>query len=125
MKKIPIWVLVIAGFLVLVPLVSVILQYIDPTFQFSGYDAAALSLAGPFGMYLSRKLATGLVTAFALFKREPRMLVCVFLLVLLTYILDIVNVLVGGGKVSVLTVVLIVLSVPALWKLWPMIRVRE
>jgi hypothetical protein len=125
MKKIPVWVLVIAGFLVLVPLVSVILQYIDPTFQFSGYDAAALSLAGPFGMYLSRKLATALIMAIALFKREPGMLTCAFLFVLFTYMLDIINILVGRGEVSVLTVVLIVLTVPALWKLWPMIKVRK
>ena len=42
-----------------------------------------------------------------------------------TYILDIINMLVGGGGVSVLSVVFIVLAVPALWKLWPMMKVRE
>ena len=124
MTKIPVWVLVIAGLFVLAPLASSIVQYIDPTFQFEGYDAAALSLGGPFGMYLSRKLATALVMAVALFKREPGMLISAFLLVLFTYILDIINTLVGGGGVSVLSVVFIVLAVPALWKLWPMIKVR-
>ena len=125
MKKIPVWVLVIAGFFVLAPLASTIIQYIDPDFQFEGYDTAALSLAGPFGMYLSRKLATALVMAIALFKREPGMLLCAFLFVLLTYILDIINVLVGGGGVSVLSVVFIVLAVPVLWKLCPMIKIKE
>ena len=72
-------------------------------------------------MYLSRKLATALVMAISLFKREPGMLICAFLLVLFTYILDIINKLVGGGGFSVLSVVFIVLAVPALWKLWPMI----
>ena len=125
MKKIPVWVLITAGFFVLAPLASSIIQYIDPTFQFEGYDAAALSLAGPFGMYLTRKLATALVMAVALFKRELGMLICAFLLVLFTYILDIINMLVGGGRFSVVYVVFIVLAVPALWKLWPMIKVRE
>ena len=125
MKKIPVWVLVIAGLFVLLPLASSIMGYIDPTFQFSEYDAAALPLAGPLGLYLSRKLATALVMAVALFKRETGMLVCAFLLILFTYILDIINMLVGGGGVSVLSVVFIVLAVPALWKLWPMIKVTE
>ena len=125
MKKIPIWLLVIAGFCALAPLASVIIQYINPNFQFEGYGAAALSLAGPFGMYLSRKLATALIMAVALFKREPGMLICAFLFILFTYILDIIHVLVGGGEVSVLSVVFIVLALPALWKLWPMIKVRE
>ena len=124
MKKIPVWVSVIAGLFILAPLASSIIQYIDPDFQFEGYSAAALSLAGPFGMYLSRKLATALVMAVALFKREIGMLICAFLFVLFTYILDIINVLVGGGGVSVLSVVFIVLSVPALWRLWPLIKVR-
>ena len=124
MKKIPVWVLVIAGLFVLAPLASSIMGYVDPTFQFSEHDAAALPLAGPLGLYLSRKLATALVMAVALFKREPGMLICAFLLVLFTYILDIINMLVGGGGFSVLSVVFIVLAVPALWKLWPMIKVR-
>ncbi|MFC1966557.1 hypothetical protein ACFLWI_06425 [Chloroflexota bacterium] len=33
MKKIPVWVLVIAGLFVLAPLASSIMGYIDPTFQ--------------------------------------------------------------------------------------------
>ena len=125
MKKIPVWVLVIAGLFVLAPLATSIMGYIDPTLQFSEHDAAALSLAGPLGMYLSRKLATALVIAFALFKREPGMLTCAFLLVLFTYILDIINKLVGGGGFHGLSVVFIVLAVPALWKLRLMIKVRE
>ena len=125
MRKIPVWILVIAGLFVLAPLASSIMGYIDPTFQFSGYDAAALTLAGPLGLYLSRKLATAFVMAVSLFKREPGMLICAFLLVLFTYILDIINTLVGDGGVSVLSVVFIVLAVPALWKLWPMIKIRE
>ena len=125
MKKTPVWVLVIAGICALAPLISVIIQYINPNLQFEGYSATALSLAGPFGMYLSRKLATALVMTIALFKREPGMLICAFLFILFTYIFDIINVLVGGGEVSILSVVFIVLAVPALWKLWPMIKVRE
>ena len=125
MNKIPIWVLVITGLFILAPLASSITQYINPTFQFSGYDATALSLAGPLGFYLSRKLATALVMAVALFKREPGMLISAFLLVLFTYILDLINVFVGGGGLEVLSLVFIVLSVPVLWKLWPMIKVRE
>ena len=46
MKKIPVWVLVIAGLFVLAPIASSIMGYIDPTFQFPEYDAAALPLAG-------------------------------------------------------------------------------
>ena len=124
MKKIPVWVLVIAGLFVLALLATSTMGYINPTFQFSECDASVLSLAGPLGLYLSRKLATALVMAVSLFKREPGMLVCAFLLVLFTYILDIINKLVGGGGFSVLSVVFIVLAVTALWKLWPMLKVR-
>jgi hypothetical protein len=63
--------------------------------------------------------------AVSLFKREPGMLICSFLLVLFTYILDIINTLVGGGGFSILSAVFIVLATPALWKLWLMIKVRE
>ena len=124
MKKIPVWVSVIAGLFILAPITSSTMGYIDPTFQFSEFDADALPLAGPLGMYLSRKLATALVMAVALFKRETGMLTCAFLLVLFTYILDIINKLVGGGGFSVFSVIFIVLAAPALWKLWPMIKVR-
>jgi hypothetical protein len=125
MKKIPVWVLIIGGLFVLAPLAFSIMGYMNPSAQFASLSGAALSLAGPLGLYLSRNIATGLVMAVALFKREPGMLLSAFLLRLFTDILDIVNTVAGGGGFPVPFLVFVVMTAPCVWALWPLTKTRE
>jgi hypothetical protein len=125
MKKIPVWILVIAGLFTLAPLAFSIMGYTNPNNQFPNLDSTALALTGPLGMYLSRNLATALVMAAALFKREPGMLLSAFLLRLFTDVLDIVNTVAGGGGFPVTFLVFVVLAAPCVWVLWPMVKAGE
>lgn len=58
--------------------------------------AGALSLAGPLGLFVSRNMATAVVTAFALVKKNPSMLMVVLLLRIVSDGLDLVNNLIAG-----------------------------
>lgn len=122
MQKIPVWVLVIAGLFVLAPSAFALMGYLNPNAQFPDLDATALALTGPMGLYLSRNLATGLVMGFALFRRDPGMLLSAFLLRLFTDGLDILNTVLGGGAFPVAFVVFVVLAAPCVWALWPLVK---
>jgi hypothetical protein len=58
--------------------------------------AGALSLAGPLGLFVSRNMATAVVTAFALVKKNSSMLMVVLLLRIVSDGLDLVNNLIAG-----------------------------
>ena len=57
----------------------------------------ALSLAGPLGLFLSRNVATAVVTAFALVKNNASMIKLVLLLRIISDGLDFVNNLIAGN----------------------------
>ncbi len=59
--------------------------------------AGALSLAGPLGLFLSRNMATAIVTAFALVKNNTSMIKIVLLLRIASDGLDLVNNLIAGN----------------------------
>lgn len=59
--------------------------------------AGALSLAGPLGLFLSRNVATAVVTAFALVKNNSSMIKLVLLLRIVSDGLDLINNLIAGN----------------------------
>lgn len=59
--------------------------------------AGALSLAGPLGLFLSRNVATAVVTVFALIKNNAAMIKLVLLLRIISDGLDLVNNLVADN----------------------------
>ena len=60
-------------------------------------SAGALSLAGPLGLFLSRNMATAVVTFFALVKKNTIMIQIVLLLRILSDGLDLVNNLIAAN----------------------------
>lgn len=59
--------------------------------------AGALSLAGPLGLFVSRNMATAIVTIFALVKNNASMIKLVLLLRIVSDGLDLVNNLIAGN----------------------------
>ena len=59
--------------------------------------AGALSLAGPLGLFVSRNMATAIVTAFALVKDNASMIKIVLLLRIVSDGLDCVNNIIAGN----------------------------
>lgn len=59
--------------------------------------AGAISLAGPLGLFLSRNMATAVVTVFALTKNNASMIKIVLLLRIVSDGLDLVNNLIAGN----------------------------
>ena len=65
--------------------------------------AGALSLAGPLGLFVSRNMATAVVTIFALVKSNAAMIQLVLLLRIVSDGLDLVNNLIAGNMPAATT----------------------
>ena len=121
MKKIPYWVLGIAVLMALAPLALTIMGYMDPSSGPGVLPGDNPSLAGTYGLFLSRNLATAVIMIFAIAMRSPGMMFNAFMMRILSDGFDIINTLVGGGPFPISFVVLIVIALPAAWALWPMV----
>lgn len=121
MKNIPYWVLGIAVLMALAALGISLMGYMDPGAGPGVMPGDNPSLAGTYGLFLSRNLATAVVMILAIVIRSPGMMFNAFMLRIFSDLFDIINTLVGGGAFPVSFVVLIVISLPAAWYLWPMV----
>lgn len=97
-KKIPTWIMVWGGLMALVPLGFGLLGYFNAeSFLGGGVTATGAAIfGGPAGFYISRNMATGLTTLFALSQRSASMLIVVFVLRIITDTFDFINTLIAG-----------------------------
>ncbi len=80
--------------------------------------AGALSLAGPLGLFVSRNMATAIVTAFALVKNNASMIKVVLLLRIVSDGLDCVNnVIAGNMPVAIMGGVMCLIEIFAFTKI--------
>ena len=121
MKKIPYWVLGIAILMALAPLALSIMGYIDPSSGPGVLPGDTPSLAGTYGLFLSRNLATAVIMILAIAMRSPGMMLNAFMMRIFSDVFDIINTLAGGGAFPISFVALIVIALPAVWILWPMV----
>ena len=121
MKKIPYWVLGIAVMLALAPLALTIMGYMDSSSGPGVLPGDNPLLAGTYGLFLSRNLATAVIMILAIVIRSPGMMFNAFMMRIFSDLFDIFNTLAGGGPFPVSFVVLIVIALPAAWALWPMV----
>lgn len=121
MKKIPYWVLGIAVLMALAPLALSIMGYINPSSGPGVLLGDNPSLAGTYGLFLSRNLATGVIMILAIAVRSPGMMFNAFMMRIFSDVFDIFNTIAGGGAFPVSFVVLIVIALPAVWFLWPLV----
>ena len=121
MKKIPYWVLGIAVLMALAPLALSIMGYMDPSSGPGVLPGDTPSLAGTYGLFLSRNLATAIIMILAIVLRSPGMMFNAFMMRIFSDVFDIINTLAGGGAFPVSFAVLIVIALPAAWYLWPMV----
>ncbi len=121
MKKIPYWVLGIAVLMALAPLALTIMGYMDPGSGPGVLPGDNPSLAGTYGLFLSRNLATAVIMILAIAVRSPGMMFNAFMMRIFSDGFDIINTLAGGGAFPISYVALIVISIPAAWVLWPMV----
>ncbi|MEM8861127.1 MAG: hypothetical protein AAGD96_22615, partial [Chloroflexota bacterium] len=106
----------------LAPLALTIMGYADPTTGPGVLPGDNPSLAGTYGLFLSRNLATAVIMIAAIAARSPGMMLGAFLMRLFSDFFDIINTLAGGGAFPISFVALIVIAAPAAWYLWPMVQ---
>ncbi|MEM9777338.1 MAG: hypothetical protein AAF902_22360 [Chloroflexota bacterium] len=122
MKNIPYWVLGIAVLMALAALALTIMGYMDPSTGPGVLPGDSPSLAGTYGLFLSRNLATAVIMIIAIAMRSPGMMLNAFFMRVFSDVFDIVNTLAGGGPFPVSFLALIIIALPAIWYLWPMVE---
>lgn len=121
MRKIPYWVLGIAILCALAPIALSIMGYANPSSGPTVLPGDNPSMAGTYGAFLSRNLATGLIMVVAILMRSPGMMLSGFFMRIFSDILDIVNGLIAGSGFNFTFLVLILIAAPAVWYLRPMV----
>lgn len=98
---IPKWITVYLWITALITLGASLAGYFKPDALLGTWEAlpaiGALSLAGPLGLFVSRNMATAVVTVFALVKDNASMIKLVLLLRIVSDGLDLVNNLIAGN----------------------------
>ena len=93
--KSPKWITIYLWITALITLGASLAGYFKPDTLLGTWEAlpavGALSLAGPLGLFLSRNMATAVVTVFALVKNNTSMIKIVLLLRIVSDGLDLVN----------------------------------
>lgn len=90
MKKIPLWILIYVSIMTVLPVLFTIMALVKPEAMFAQFagNTAALAIMGPLGLYLSRNIATAVVSGYAVIKQSAQMLFLVLLLRLVTDAID-------------------------------------
>ena len=98
---IPKWITIYLWVTALITLGASLAGYFKPDALLGTWEAltaaGALSLAGPLGLFVSRNMATAVVTVFALVKNNASMIKLVLLLRLVSDGLDLVNNMIAGN----------------------------
>ena len=101
MSIVPKWIIIYLWITALITLGASLAGYFKPDALLGTWDAlsaaGALSLAGPLGLFVSRNMATAVVTIFALVKHSASMIKIVLLLRIVSDGLDLVNNLIAGN----------------------------
>jgi len=99
--SIPKWIIIYLWFTAILTLGASMSGYFMPDALLGDWDAltaaGALSLAGPLGLFVSRNMATAVVTIFGLLQKNASMLKIVLLLRIVSDGLDMVNNLVASN----------------------------
>ncbi|MDP5140641.1 MAG: hypothetical protein NWP83_09260 [Spirosomaceae bacterium] len=97
---IPKWITIYLWITFIITLGASLSAYFKPDALLASWEAltaaGALSLAGPLGLFVSRNMATAVVTAFGLVKKNPSMIMIILLLRIISDGLDLVNNLIAG-----------------------------
>lgn len=97
----PKWITIYLWITALITLGASLAGYFKPDALLGTWEAltagGALSLAGPLGLFVSRNMATAVVTVFALLKDNAAMIKLVLLLRIVSDGLDMVNNLIAGN----------------------------
>ena len=98
---IPKWITIYLWITFFITLGASLTGYFKPDALLSTWEAltatGALSLAGPLGLFLSRNMATAVVTLFGLLQKNASMIKIVLLLRIVSDGLDLVNNLIAGN----------------------------
>lgn len=98
---IPKWITIYLWITALITLGASLAGYFKPDALLGTWEAisavGALSLAGPLGLFVSRNVATAVVTVFALVKMNASMIKLVLLLRIVSDGLDLVNNVIAGN----------------------------
>lgn len=99
--NIPKWITVYLWITFIITLGASLTGYFKPDALLGTWEAlpaaGALSLAGPLGLFLSRNMATAVVTAFGLLQKNVSMIKIILILRIVSDGLDLVNNLVAGN----------------------------
>jgi len=97
----PKWIIIYLWITAFITLGASLAGYFKPDALLGTWEAlsagGALSLAGPLGLFVSRNMATAVVTVFALIKNNASMIKLVLLLRIVSDGLDLVNNLIAGN----------------------------
>lgn len=100
-QKTPRWIVVYLAVTGVMALLFSVMGYLKPDVQFGTWGAlgatGALSLGGPLGLYLSRNIATAVVSGFAVMNRTAGVVGAALLLRTVTDLLDTVHALASGS----------------------------
>jgi len=98
---VPKWIIIYLWITAFITLGASLAGYFKPDALLGTWEAlsagGALSLAGPLGLFVSRNMATAVVTIFALIKNNASMIKLVLLLRIVSDGLDLVNNLIAGN----------------------------
>lgn len=99
--SIPKWITIYLWITFIITLGASLAAYFKPDALLGTWEAlpaaGALSLAGPLGLFVSRNMATAVVTLFGLLQKNASMIKLVLLLRLVSDGLDLVNNLIAGN----------------------------
>lgn len=118
----PKWIIIYLWITAFITLGASLAGYFKPDALLGTWEAlpavGALSLAGPLGLFVSRNMATAVVTIFALVKNNASMIKLVLLLRIVSDGLDLVNNLIAGNMpVAVMGGVMCLIEVFAFTKI--------
>lgn len=104
---IPKWITIYLWITFVITLGASLAGYFQPDALLGTWEAlpaaGALSLAGPLGLFVSRNMATAVVTAFGLLQKNASMIKIVLLLRIVSDGLDLVNNLIAGNMAVAIT----------------------
>lgn len=122
LKTIPKWITIYLWVTFIITLGASLTAYIKPAAMLGTWEAlpaaGALSLAGPLGLFVSRNMATAVITIFALVQKNVDMIRLVLLLRIVSDGLDLVNnVIAGNMPVAIMGGVMCLIEIFAFYKI--------
>ena len=118
LTSIPKWVIIYLWITFLITTGASLAAYFNPNALLGTWEAVtatgALSLAGPLGLFVSRNVATAVVTAFGLLQKKASMIRVVLLLRIVSDGLDLVNNAIAGNmQVAIVGGVMCIIEIVA------------